>query len=371
MQKKRKEALRRKRIISIVISILALIVAGGFVIDSFMHVGDADLSEKEETVEAEVQVDEISIEEPTSIIFTGDVLLSDYVLSNYDSGGLDAVLDTSLQKELNDADILMVNHEFPFSTRGEQAKDKQYTFRVDPGYVEILQGMGVDIAGLANNHVLDFGRDALSDTFDTLTSAGISYTGAGDDLVDASKLITYDISGKKYGFLAASRVIPVASWNIENGGPGVFCTYDTTYLIEDIKKAKESCDYVFVMVHWGMEHTIELEDYQPSIGHALIDAGADAVIGAHPHVLQEIEYYEGKPIFYSLGNFIFNTTIDSTVAVKMEFTDGEDNPVITLIPAYASNAMTHEADSARAEEIFSYLESISEGITISDNGQVE
>ncbi len=149
------------------------------------------------------------VDDTTELIFTGDVLLSDYVLNNYNASGIDGVIDENLRTQLQEADILEVNNEFPYSTRGTQAEDKQYTFRVDPSYVSILQEMGVDAAGLANNHVLDYGKDALLDTFTTLDGAGIDYTGAGTSVEDASKLLTYEINGKTYGILAASRVIPV------------------------------------------------------------------------------------------------------------------------------------------------------------------
>ena len=241
---------------------------------------------------------------PTTIVFTGDVLLSSYVQNNYDSGGISGVLDQELLNLLNGADITMINNEFPFSTRGTQAEDKQYTFRVNPSYVTALQEMGVDVAGLANNHVLDYGTEALEDTFTTLENAGIAYTGAGRSYEDACRLIRFEKNGKSFGFLAASRVIPEVSWNVENGAPGVFCTYDTTHLVEEIKKAKQQCDYVFVAVHWGVEHTDELTDYQPVIAHQLIDGGGgrrhripspcapgDGVLPGKADLLQPRQFY--------------------------------------------------------------------------------
>ncbi len=306
---------------------------------------------------------------PTTIVFTGDVLLSSYVQNNYDSGGISGVLDQELLNLLNGADITMINNEFPFSTRGTQAEDKQYTFRVNPSYVTALQEMGVDVAGLANNHVLDYGTDALEDTFTTLENAGIAYTGAGRSYEDACRLIRFEKNGKSFGFLAASRVIPVVSWNVENGAPGVFCTYDTTHLVEEIKKAKQQCDYVFVAVHWGVEHTDELTGYQPVMARQFIDAGADGVIGSHPHVLQGMEFYQGKPIFYSLGNFIFNREIERTAAVEITVTP-ENEMQIRLIPASAENAYTHSVTGEEAQAIFRYLDDLSETATVDENGMV-
>ena len=171
----------------------------------------------------------------TKIVFTGDVELSEYVQSNYSSAGVDGVVAPEIKDLMTNATFTMINNEFCFSERGQKAPDKQYTFRVNPSYVSLLNDLGVDIAGLANNHVLDFGRDALTDTFTTLTNAGIDYTGAGNSLDDASKLIVKtDAKGRTYGFLAASHVIPVGSWNVLNAQPGEFCFYDETDLLNAI-----------------------------------------------------------------------------------------------------------------------------------------
>lgn len=305
--------------------------------------------------------------EPVTLLFTGDVLLSDYVLDNYNSSGIEGVLSPELLSELSNADITVINNEFPFSTRGTQAPDKQFTFRVDPKYVNVLTDMGVDIVTLANNHVLDFGPDALQDTFDTLDQAGIEYMGAGNDLSRAEALITKQAGGKTYGFLAASRVIPVVSWDIQNASPGVFTTYDPTRLLAAIRNAKETCDFLTVYVHWGIEREEYPQDYQVTMAKQYIDAGADLVIGSHPHVLQGISYYKEKPIFYSLGNFIFNRDIPKTAAVKVTIT-GDEAPVIQLLAGTAANARTVICEDEQKAGIYDYLERISTGIVIDANG---
>ena len=305
--------------------------------------------------------------EPVTLLFTGDVLLSDYVLNNYNSSGIEGVLSPELLSELSNADITVINNEFPFSTRGTQAPDKQFTFRIDPKYVNVLTDMGVDIVTLANNHVLDFGPDALQDTFDTLDQAGIEYMGAGNDLSRAEALITKQAGGKTYGFLAASRVIPVVSWDIQNASPGVFTTYDPTRLLAAIRNAKETCDFLTVYVHWGIEREEYPQDYQVTMAKQYIDAGADLVIGSHPHVLQGISYYKEKPIFYSLGNFIFNRDIPKTAAVKVTIT-GDEAPVIQLLAGTAANARTVICEDEQKAGIYDYLECISTGIVIDANG---
>lgn len=309
---------------------------------------------------------EIVTEEPedneTVLVFAGDVYISRHVEANYDREGIDSVLSQGLQAEMQQADLCMVNEEFPFGTVGTPMEDKQYTFQVNPFYVSLFEDMGVDIVSLANNHVLDYGTDCLRETFVTLERTGIAYAGAGDTREEASALKTYDFNGETFGILAASRVIPVPEWNIENRQPGVFTTYDETALVESIKKAKESCDYVIVYVHWGVEHTTELTDHQTYLAHAYVDAGADLVLGSHSHCLQGIENYNGSLIFYSLGNYVFNQNIEKTMLVKLESGRGERR--ISLIPAYAVGAKTMEYEDR--QEFFSYLEGLSSGVAIRD-----
>ena len=336
---------------------------------SGQDVTEPEVSEPEDVQEQQAEPEPVPKEVYTSIVVTGDVELSGYVQRNYDASGIDGVVSPELRKKLKSADILEINNEFSFSTRGTQA-DKQYTFRVDPSYVSILYEMGVDVAGLANNHVLDYGRDALSDTFDTLTNAGIPYIGAGNSLDEASGLVVQEVNGIKVGFLAASRVIPEVGWNVENSQPGVFTCYDTALLVKAISEARPKVDFLVVCVHWGQEHTTNLTDYQPGNGHEYIDAGADVVIGAHPHVLQGIEFYNGKPIFYSLGNFIFNETIDRTAAVKITLDSDGNVKKYRLIPAYAGSATTALAEGDKAAEIYSYMESISSNAAVSADGVV-
>lgn len=318
----------------------------------------------------EEQVQEPETQQDVTVVFSGDILLSSYVLNNYEKSGINGILSEELQSEMQNADITMVNEEFPFSNRGTQAQDKQFTFRVDPGYVKILQEMGIDVVTVANNHALDYGTDALSDTFQTLDNAGIAYVGAGDNLERASQPYVIKAGGKTFGFLAASRVIPEVSWNIDNRQPGMLCTYDSAELCNAIQKAKETCDYVVVYVHWGIERENTPQDYQRQLGKAYIDAGADMVIGAHPHVLQGIEYYNGKPIVYSLGNYIFNQEINSTVLLKTTITP-ENETTLQLIPAYASGAKTQKMQGEDGAQLYQFMEEISYGVSISKDGVVE
>ncbi|RDU24427.1 CapA family protein [Anaerosacchariphilus polymeriproducens] len=304
-----------------------------------------------------------------TILFTGDILFSQYVLNNESNAGIDGIIADDLQKEMQNAEITMVNQEFPFSTRGAQAEDKQFTFRVNPQKVDLFKQLGIDIVTLANNHSLDFGVDALVDSFATLDQAGIKYVGAGDSLERAKQLEIINAGGRKVGFLAASRVIPEVSWNVENKTPGVFCTYDSTMLVNEIKESKKKCDYTVVYVHWGVERNNTPEEYQKQLAREYIDAGADIVIGSHPHVLQGIEYYNGKPIIYSLGNFIFGRSIEKTAALKVTINSNQESQ-LQVIPCSASNAYTTKLEDQNAQNLYDYLEGISYSISINEEGKV-
>ena len=196
--------------------------------------------------------DSASGDEPVRMVFAGDILLSDHVLNAYEkSGSLSGVLDPGFQSVIHESDIFMANQEFPFSNRGTAAEDKQFTFRLPPERVRIFQELGLDLVTLANNHALDFGMDALLDTCDTLDQAGIYHVGAGRNLEEACEPVIITEKGENIGFLGASRVIPVGSWNASASKPGMLTTYDPSLLLEQIDHLKETCDYVVVYVHWG------------------------------------------------------------------------------------------------------------------------
>ena len=329
----------------------------------------AKSTETTDTLVKEKESTESPVKSETTLVFTGDILIGNAVSANYDAGGMDGVLSKDMQDILKNADIVMVNEEFPFSERGVQMEDKQFTFRMNPRYVSLFKDMGVDIVSLANNHVLDYGAEALSDTFMTLDEAGILYAGAGESEERAKEPQIIEVNGKKYGFLAASRVLPVASWNVENTAPGVFSTYDATALVEEIKKVRAECDYLTVFVHWGLERKEYPESYQKTLATQYIDAGADAVIGSHSHCLQGVEYINGKPVFYSLGNFLFGQD-GNTVALKAVI--GEDGSVTyAFVAAKEQGARTVSCEETEAKSLYDYLTSISVKAVVRDDGVIE
>lgn len=314
-------------------------------------------------------------DETVTMLFAGDIYLSDHVLGAYDrGGGIQGVLDSGILKEIEEADYFVANQEFPFSDRGKAAADKQFTFRLSPSKVSMFQEMGIDLVTLANNHILDYGTDALLDSCETLDAAGIAYVGAGENLDRAKQLELVEIGGKTFGFLGLSRVYMDGSWAASATRPGVFSTYDATLPVEEIKKADSQCDYLIVYVHWGVERETMPKDYQRTLGKQYIDAGADLVIGSHPHVLQGMEYYQGKPIVYSLGNFVFGSSIPETALLKAEFGNGEDGTEtlrLSLLPCTSSGGYTRQMPEEKQAAFYEKMTGLSFDVQVEADGSVK
>ncbi|MCI8557829.1 MAG: CapA family protein [Lachnospiraceae bacterium] len=321
----------------------------------------------QETTEAEESLEsERTKEEGIRLLFAGDLYLTELLQDKYRRTGIQAAVTEELLEFLKEGDLFILNQEFPFGTTGEAMEEKEYTFRVPPDLVSFPAELGVDLVTLANNHMLDFGRGPLTETLAALDGAGIAHVGAGEDLEAAKALKTFEIQGKTIGFLGASRVIPEASWNASKYNSGLFTTYDATQLVTEIGKAKESCDFVAVLVHWGIERNTFPEDYQKTLARQYIDAGADAVIGSHPHVLQGIEYYQGKPIFYSLGNFIFSNGPYESIVAEMELVG--DEVKVRVIPCASEGNQMRLLNEK--QDYYRRLQELSFGVRIGEDGTV-
>lgn len=320
----------------------------------------------------ETSADSGAAQDSMTILFSGDVLLSDHVLNAYSrAGGISGVLDQGYLSAIQSADYFAVNEEFPFSSRGTQAADKQYTFRLAPEKVSIFKEIGIDAVTLANNHALDYGTEALLDTCDVLDGAGILHTGAGKDLDAAKQPVVFEKNGQRVALIGATRVIPQADWAATKGHPGMLSSYEVSVepLLSQIADCHAAGEKVVVLIHWGIERDETPQEYQRALAKRYIDAGADLVIGSHPHVLQGIEYYKGKPILYSMGNFIFGSSIPKTMLVQAEFKG--DDLSLQLIPGTSSGGYTHTlTDASEKTQFYQYLEEISFGVSVDADGSV-
>lgn len=249
-------------------------------------------------------------------------------------------------RELRTADIAFANLEAPLTTRGVPA-EKVTVIRAHPDLVEDLLAADIDIVSTANNHMLDFGLDGLADTLATLERAGIKQVGAGPNLDAARSTEVLEGPGATVGFLAFASTLPqgyaaaeqrpgiapihataalVVELRIAQDQPGMpppVMTFalqtDLQATVGSVRNLKARSDFVVVSAHWGVSGQDELADYQLEVGHALIDAGADMILGHHAHRLHAVEFYCGKPIFYSLGNFLFGPPQPGSNTPHMSF----------------------------------------------------
>ncbi|MHB1135660.1 MAG: CapA family protein [Coriobacteriia bacterium] len=204
------------------------------------------------------------------------------------------------------ADIAVGNLESTISDLGERNAEKDYTFKGDPRGIEGLTLAGFDFLSLANNHVLDCGPEAMLDSIARLDSAGIGHAGAGADKGVAWTPAVREIDGTTVAFLGFSHILP-AGFVATDARAGFARGRGNMDAVEDaIRAAKEQYDYVLVSFHWGVEKEDYVNGDQVADAHRAIDAGADMVLSHHPHVIQAMEYYNGKFIAYSMGDFVFD-----------------------------------------------------------------
>lgn len=219
-------------------------------------------------------------------------------------------------------DVTVANLEGPLTTARDRRSNRQFNFRGDPEYVQILAGSGVEVCNVANNHAYDFETAGFEETAQTLADAGIGACGFG--------LEHYmEIKGCMVGLLGFTE------WN-----------YEQDELLRDVRNAREKCDLLIVSIHWGEELTHKHTKTTEKLGRAMVDAGADLVIGNHSHVYGEIEQYNGKYIIYSLGNFCFGgnkrPTDPQCIIFQQRFEvqpgGGAVDAGINLIPAQVSTS---------------------------------
>jgi poly-gamma-glutamate synthesis protein (capsule biosynthesis protein) len=261
-------------------------------------------------------------------------------------------------KWFSDADISMVNLENPISLRGKIIP-KKFNFRMHPKYLKVLQSAGIDIVTCANNHSYDYGKEALFDTMHYLDSAGIKYIGIGKNLSEARKPVIFNVKNIKIGFLGYHGS---GDWYPVSQKTAGVLPRSEKYIKEDIDflRKTEKVDYVIVNFHWGKEGSHMADGYQQNLGHFTIDAGADIVIGHHPHVLQGIEKYKNGIIVYSLGNFIFggNSRREyNTMIFKLTISGGDLIPEV--VPIHVSCWQPFALDGKEKEKVLSEIKSYS------------
>lgn len=311
-----------------------------------------------------------------SLGFAGDILFDDEyaIMVNLLKRGanMENGISESLLAQMQDLDIMMINNEFPYTDRGTPTEGKTFTFRADPSTADYLDDMGVDIVSVANNHTYDFGETGLLDTLNTLEEKGMPYVGAGRNLEEAASPV-YFISGDiKIAVVSATQIEhlnnPDTKGATENSA-GVFRCLNPEKLYEVVAKAKENSDFVIVYIHWGTENVAEPDWAQLDQAPKLAEAGADLIIGDHPHCLQGIQYFGKVPVIYSLGNFWFNSKTVDTCLVQVNISESGIES-LQFIPAIQEDCRTDFAYGEEKERIISYMNSISYNVTIDPEGFV-
>ena len=270
-----------------------------------------------------------------TLALVGDVMLATTKAETF--GDMSPGFAAAVER-LKSNDLIIANLEMPLSDRGSKVR-KYSNLRSHPEVIGGVTGMGIQAVSLANNHMMDYGAVALADTVKTVATAGLEFAGAGLDLESAIKPVILHHGDTTVGMLSFACTLPMES----DAGPGkpgiapirVGFSFDVDVNLmaeqpgtvpvvqswtdpEDRARAcdvitalKQEVDLVVIMIHWGVPnywlspYQGYLAAYQQVLGHALIDAGADVICGHHSHSLHPIEIYRGKPIFYSLGNFLF------------------------------------------------------------------
>lgn len=225
---------------------------------------------------------------------------------------------------LQRADISFGNLEGPLTHGGTRAEDKQFLFRSPPDKVtDAMTAAGFDVVSLANNHTLDYGAEGLRDTIVALEKKSIRFAGAGNDIAEARRATYLERNGLKVAFLAYSLTFPEEFWATSQRAGTAFG--HRQHIESDIRQARSQADIVVVSFHWGRESTTELRPYQVGLGRAAINAGAQVVIGHHPHILQAVERYKEGVILYSMGNFAFGSysrKAKTSAFAEIEFNQG-------------------------------------------------
>ena len=265
---------------------------------------------------------------------TGDVSLDPSYIPAFRSNGYGWAW-SGLEGLFKQDDLTVINHECP-STDIVAPIPKTFSFRCDPEALDEARKAGVEVASLANNHGFDQGPEALLDSIRNLKRADIVPLGAGASAREADAPRYVEVKGWRIGLIGVGEVID-PDYQVAIGDEiGTSVGHDFPRALRAIREAEGNADLVIVVIHWGVELDTQPRDYQVDEAHRMIDAGADIIFGHHAHRLQPMEVYEGKPIFYGLGNFVWpHFSVDGSTTAVAEAVVRPDGTIKgRLLPTY-------------------------------------
>lgn len=288
--------------------------------------------------------------DPTiTLMFAGDVNLSD---SFTEVVGQNYSRVFANMNEYREADLAMVNLENTFTRSPKVNSGQQLKHKADPEYVKVLTEGGVDLVNLANDRIMDYEEPGLVDTIETLRLAGIHHVGAGQDEKEARRPQIIEVKGKLIAYLGYYDADIRAA---KEGEAGINARHNDR-IAADIALLRDQVDWIVVNYHWGVELSDYPGDWQIDLARLTIDKGADLVVGHHPRVLQGAEIYKGRPIIYSLGNFIFggNSASDYESAV-LRVSLKQEKMKVELLPVVVKDYQPQVVGGEKGEEILRHI----------------
>ncbi|MBE6512044.1 MAG: CapA family protein [Methanobrevibacter olleyae] len=309
-----------------------------------------------------------------SIAVTGDVMFGRKMPAVLDSGESPFRFVENVTKN---ADVLLVNFENPVTTSSYAVKG-DVPLKANPKYTYLLANANDKVvASQANNHALDYGEEGLNESIKNLKDAGIYVIGAGNNVSEATAPVSIDCGDRKVtilnymdadNFREYRGVMDPATANSSG-----YSAYDSELAQRQVQEARDNgSSIVIAYLHYGNEYSRSPNENQIKISHELINDGADIVIGSHTHVTQGVEMYNGKPIFYNLGNFIFDQSNPSThTSYFLNLALHEDNCTVTLYPTYLSNYLPHFMDAESGKALINVLNPHCDDLKVNDDGTGE
>ncbi|QDX91251.1 CapA family protein [Brevibacillus laterosporus] len=306
------------------------------------------------------------------LTFVGDIMMSGHVETLLKDKGYDYAFKHVKDLFLAD-DYTIGNLETPITEKGTPAANKQFVYKSSPEAVTAMKASGIDLVNLANNHSMDQGEDGLLDTMYTLDKEKMEYVGAGVNADRAYSPVFVERNGVKMAFFGFSRVVPETSWYAGKNKVGLAVMYDSKRAVEAVQAAKKKADLVIVIAHWGKEKVDFPVEHQKELAQALVNAGADLIVGGHPHVLQGFEQLNGKWIAYSMGNFIFTRATQpktwETMVLQATLTK-EGVKELKMVPYHAELGQAVPMNEQNSLDLIKRIESISSGVKIAEDGTI-
>ncbi|WP_306999700.1 CapA family protein [Lederbergia panacisoli] len=306
-----------------------------------------------------------------NIIFAGDTMFDWDLRPILVANGYDFPF-VHVKEKVKKADYAFINSETVFTDKSAKDPNQLFWIKSDPKGLQALKNTGFDMLNLGNNHTLDYLRPGLEDTLKYVEQLNFDYIGAGRNAEEAYSSKVIKIKGKKFRFFSFVRFLPDVGWIAQDDRSGIPTGYDLDLVKRTIMEQKGDADYTIVYFHWGIEKQNKPADYQFEYVRELQKLGVDLIVGSHPHWLQGFQYYNGMPVAYSLGNFLFPPYVknESAQTGLLNVTFKGDQINMNFDPYIISKGQIIPVENAERDLFLQYLQSISFDIEISNTGDI-